>query len=170
MPGCFANPIIRSPISSQTYTPVIPISTFWATDIRGDLVSISGSHQFVGPFFEDLQQVAGPENFHHRPGSIADALQDYCDSGVSKEDFLRQTKERQCMRLNLVKALDVFMEDIRIDKESGLLFWDDMEGEVILAAEKGAIPWVVERETGIPQLLHKSCPAPSAARNPRLRA
>ncbi|OBS24257.1 hypothetical protein FPOA_04803 [Fusarium poae] len=149
MPGCFANPIIRSPISSQTYTPVIPISTFWATDIRGDLVSISGSHQFVGPFFEDLQPVAGPD-FDHRPGSIADALQDYCDSGVSKEDFLRQTKERQCMRLNLVKALD-----------------DDMKSEVVLAAEKGAIPWVVERETGIPQLLHKSRPAPAPTRPER---
>ncbi|KAL6917267.1 hypothetical protein FSST1_008762 [Fusarium sambucinum] len=137
MPGCFANALVRSFISSQTYAPVIPTSTFWASDIRGALVSISGAHQFVGPFFKDLKLVFKPEHFHNRPGSIAEALGEYCDPDVSQEDFLCQNNERQCMRLNLARALKVSLKNLRFEKESGLITWDGMQSEVVLAAGKG---------------------------------
>ncbi|KAM0497330.1 hypothetical protein ACHAP8_006821 [Fusarium lateritium] len=122
MPGCFANALVRSFILSQTYAPVIPTSTrtpvCWA-------------------ICEDLKLVFKPEHFHNRPGSIAEALGEYCDPDVSQEDFLRQNNERQCMRLNLARALKVPLENLRFEKESGLITWDGMQSEVVLAAEKG---------------------------------
>ncbi|KAM0235141.1 hypothetical protein ACHAPO_005936 [Fusarium lateritium] len=113
MPGCFANALVRSLSIYLRRTPVC-----WA-------------------ICEDLKLVFKPEHFHNRPGSIAEALGEYCDPDVSQEDFLRQNNERQCMRLNLARALKVPLENLRFEKESGLITWDGMQSEVVLAAEKG---------------------------------
>ncbi|KAF0641381.1 hypothetical protein FPSE5266_20170 [Fusarium pseudograminearum] len=164
MPGCFANAVVRSTISSHTYAPTIPTPMFWAPDMRGALVSISGENQSVGPFFKDIDPTMTPEHFHDKPGSIAEALKEFCDPDVPKETFLRQTKERQCMRLNLARALNVPVRDLRIDGKSGLLFWDGMQTEVVFAAEKNAIPSVVGRAVGVPHLLYQSIPSPAPTR------
>ncbi|KAG8356204.1 hypothetical protein FVEN_g12840 [Fusarium venenatum] len=70
------------------------------------------------------------------------------------------------MRLNLARALKVPLKNLHIDKKPRLITWDSMQREVVLAAEKGAIPWVVDCAVGVPQLLHKSCPAPAPTRTP----
>ncbi|KAF5231888.1 hypothetical protein FAUST_9024 [Fusarium austroamericanum] len=164
MPGCFANAVIRSVMSSHTYAPTIPTPMFWAPDMRGTLVSISGAHQFVGPFFKDIDPSMLPERFHHIPGSIAEALQESCDYDISDKAFRRQTRERQCMRLNLARALNTPIENLRIDEKSGLINWDGMQDEVVMAVENNAIPSVVSRAVGITQLRHRSVPVPAATR------
>ncbi|KAM0351311.1 hypothetical protein ACHAPK_007484 [Fusarium culmorum] len=164
MPGCFANAVIRLRSPRQTYAPIIPISMFWTPDIRGPFVCISGTRWSVGPFFKDIDPTMVPESFHQKPGSIAEALKELCDPDVSEEAFLRQTKERQRMRLNLARALNIPVENLRFDGISGLLTWDGMQSEVVLAAEKKAIPSVVGRAVGVPHILHKSIPAPSPNR------
>ncbi|CAF3457783.1 unnamed protein product [Fusarium graminearum] len=155
MPGCFANAVIRSVMSSHTYAPTIPTPMFWAPDMRGTLVSISGTHQFVGPFFKDIDPSMLPERFHHIPGSIAEALQEFCDYDISDEAFRRQTRERQCMRLNLARALNTPIENLRIDEKSGLITWDGMQDEVVMAVENNAIPSVFRQ---------RSVPAPAPTR------
>ncbi|CEI61431.1 unnamed protein product [Fusarium venenatum] len=45
-------------------------------------VYISGAHQYFGPFVKDLKPTVEPERYHHRPGSIAEALREFRDPGV----------------------------------------------------------------------------------------
>jgi hypothetical protein len=145
MPACFANTIVRSLVSGYIYAPSIPTQDFWEPDSEPDLVSISGEEIEVGPFFQNLP-----------PSTTRGDL----DQSYSLKLFNRRIPQRSRMRLNVVKVLKVPLENIHVDPKSGLITWDGMQSEVVIAAEEG-LPSVMKRAVGMPQDLNKTVAAPA---------
>ncbi|CAJ0554833.1 Ff.00g133460.m01.CDS01 [Fusarium sp. VM40] len=151
MPACFANTIVRSLVSDYIYAPSIPTQNFWKPDVKPDLVSISGEEILVGPFFQNIS-----------PSTTRQDLDHSHDPGR----FNRRIVQRSRMYLNIAKALKIPIEKIIVDPKSGLITWDGMPSEAVIAAEQG-MPSVVKRAVGMPQDLNKivAAPAPTQAFN-----
>lgn len=145
MPACFASTIVRPLVFSYIYPPSIPTQDFWEPDMRLDLVSISGEEIVVGPFFQNLP-----------PSTTRGDL----DHSYSLGKFNRRIVQRSRMRLNIAKALKVPLENIYVDPKSGLITWDGIQSEAVIAAEEG-ISSVVKRAVGMPQGLNKTVAAPA---------
>ncbi|KAF4460235.1 hypothetical protein FALBO_12984 [Fusarium albosuccineum] len=144
--------VLRSPRLTvyPAFVPALPRPRFWLPEKRAEVVALSGTRQYVGPFYQDIDAVpqpTGPPTNSDEEESIFSMIQ--LQGTVARGGTLdaNEVHRLQTYRLRLARDLRVSRKRMRIEYP-GLIAWEGMQEEVLVAVAENIIPAVAARAKG----------------------
>ncbi|KAJ3526191.1 hypothetical protein NM208_g11309 [Fusarium decemcellulare] len=114
VPTAMAKLVLRSPMLTveSTFVPPLPEPRFWIPESRAEVVALTGTDQFVGPFYQDLDAVplpSGPHTANDREQSVLSIFQSH--EAMARVDALtadesHSTSERELTPYQINEILE----------------------------------------------------------------